>query len=208
VTRLVHDPRGGPSPPEERDVTVLFTDIVGFTALSEELKPTEVARLLNEHFSLVDECVAREGGLVDKYIGDSVMAFWGAPERHPDHAIRACRAASAIIESVEKDNLRRRESGLPVVRVRIGIHSGPVVVGDIGTPVRLNYTVIGDTVNTAQRIEALARELVDERAEAAALVSGETARQVTDQSQLEALGVHHLRGRLHSIDVHRLRRKT
>jgi adenylate cyclase len=208
VTRLVHEPHRGPSPPEERDVTVLFTDIVGFTALSEELKPTEVARLLNEHFSLVDECVAREGGLVDKYIGDSVMAFWGAPERHPDHAIRASRAALAIIESIENDNLRRRESGLPVVRVRIGIHSGPVVVGDIGTPVRLNYTVIGDTVNIAQRLEMLARELVDERAEAAALVSGETARQVTDRFQLEALGVHRLRGRLHSIDVHRLRGKT
>jgi len=208
VTRLVHDARRGPIPSEERDVTIMFTDIVGFTALSEKLKPSEVARLLNEHFSLVDACVAREGGLVDKYIGDSVMAFWGAPERQPDHAARACRAALAIIEAIENDNVRRREAGLPVVQVRIGVHSGPVVVGDIGTPVRLNYTVIGDTVNTAQRLEMLARELVDESVEAAALVSGETAKQLTDRFALEALGVQHLRGRQQAIDVHRLSGKT
>lgn len=203
VTRLMHDANSGPIPPEEREITVMFTDIVGFTALSEELKPTEVARLLNEHFALVDGCVAQEGGMVDKYIGDSVMAFWGAPERHPDHAMRACRAALAIIEAIETDNVRRREAGLPIVRVRIGIHSGPVVVGDIGTPVRLNYTVIGDTVNIAQRLEMLARELVDARVDAAALVSDETAKRL-ERFDLEPLGVQRLRGRLHSIEVHRL----
>jgi class 3 adenylate cyclase len=203
VRRLMHDAKSGPIQPEEREITVMFTDIVGFTALSEELKPTEVARLLNEHFALVDGCVAQEGGMVDKYIGDSVMAFWGAPERHPNHAVRACRAALAIIEAIEKDNVRRREAGLPIVRVRIGIHSGPVVVGDIGTPVRLNYTVIGDTVNIAQRLEMLARELVDARVDAAALVSDETAKRL-ERFHLEALGVQRLRGRLHSIEVHRL----
>jgi class 3 adenylate cyclase len=186
----------------------MFTDIVGFTALSEELEPGEVARLLNEHFSIVDECVVRDGGLVDKYIGDSVMAFWGAPDRQPDHALRACRAALAIIDAIEKDNVRRRQSGLPIVHVRIGIHSGPVVVGDIGTTVRLNYTVIGDTVNIAQRLEMLARELVDPHVAAAALLSDATAKHLEQRFALTALGSHRLRGRQHSTDVYRLVTKS
>jgi len=207
VTRLVHDANSGPTPPEEREISVMFTDIVGFTALSEKLKPTAVARLLNEHFSLIDECVAREGGMVDKYIGDSVMAFWGAPERQPDHATRACQSALAIFEAIEKDNVRRRRSGLPLVRVRIGIHSGPVVVGDIGTRVRLNYTVIGDTVNIAQRLEMLARELIGPHVDAGSLVSDETAKHLSKSFRLKALGLHRLRGRVHATEVYRLMEK-
>ena len=142
---------------ERRDMTVMFTDIPGFTTLSEQLSATEVANLLNDHFTLVAGCVEAEEGTIDKYIGDSVMAFWGAPSKQPDHAARAIRAALAIAETVRADNAIRRTDGRQEVRIRIGIHSGPALAGNIGAPGRINYTLVGDTVNAANRIEQLGK---------------------------------------------------
>jgi len=143
---------------EERELTIMFTDIVGFTTISEGKSPAEVAELVNEHFDLMGKCVDQFGGTIDKYMGDGMMAFWGAPEEIDDPQVRACYCAMAIVDAIEKYNFARRKEGLPNVRVRIGIHSGPVLVGNIGATGRVNYTVIGDTVNTCQRIESLGRE--------------------------------------------------
>jgi class 3 adenylate cyclase len=120
-----------------------------------------VAALLNEHFALLAACVEAEGGTVDKYLGDGMMAFWGAPERVKGRAARACRAALAMREAIAGDNARRRAEGRSPVRVRIGIHRGPLVVGNIGAPGRINYTVVGDTVNVAQRLQDLGRKVAD-----------------------------------------------
>ncbi|MCB1971055.1 MAG: hypothetical protein H6851_15930 [Geminicoccaceae bacterium] len=144
-----HGASGVPS--RELDVSVMFTDIVGFTRHTTGKNPAAVAAFLNHHFAILKECIEAEGGTIDKYIGDSVMAFWGAPEIQDDHAARACRAALAIRAALAAD------PGSPAIR--IGIQSGPTLVGNIGAPGRLNYTLVGDTVNVAQRLEQLGKSV-------------------------------------------------
>jgi class 3 adenylate cyclase len=179
----------GAMPSETREVTVLFTDIVGFTARTERLGAEATAEFLNHHFGLVTTCIEAEGGIVDKYIGDAVMALWGAVEPQPDHAVRAVRSAAAIAEALREDNARRGQT----VRMRIGVHTGPVVVGNIGTPTRMNYTVVGDTVNIAQRLEALGKALLPD-ADVAILMSASTAAALPAEVDLHSLGAHRLRG--------------
>ena len=147
---------------ESREITVLFTDIVGFTAMAEQYEVEEVARLLNEHFALLTRQVEATGGTVDKLIGDAMMAFWGAPERTTDHALKGCEAAVRIAAAIREENQRRGADGKELVRIRMGLHSGPALIGNIGAPGRVNYTAIGDTINTASRLEALSRDLIDE----------------------------------------------
>ena len=138
--------------------------------------------------------------MVDKFIGDAVMALWNAIEDQADHAARAVRAALAIAAAIRGDN---RGRAVPV-RVRIGLHSGPVVVGNIGTATRMNYTVVGDTVNVAQRLEAMAKELLPE-AEVAVLLSATTAAALPADPRLTSLGWHRLRGRDAPIEIFALR---
>lgn len=177
VRRIVRQHGDGPSASTERQVTILFTDIVGFTALAETLPAAEVAVFLNEHFTLLGACVEAEQGTIDKYIGDALMAFWGAREVQEDTAARACRAVLAITRAIEADNARRRDQAQPPVELRIGIHTGVVVIGNIGSPGRVNYTIVGDAANTAQRLEALCKQLAGDGA-VRALVSATTAAQL------------------------------
>jgi adenylate cyclase len=188
----------------EREVTVLFTDIVDFTKLAEHLPASDTAAFLNEHFRLLAACVEAEDGTIDKFIGDSLMAFWGAPDVQADHSARACRAARAIAAAIVSDNLRRREFGLPPVRIRIGIHAGRAMVGNIGAPGRINYTLVGDIVNTAQRIEDVAKECMTDTDEAVVLVSDIVLRSVGSHFAAQSVGQHLLRGRQATTDVFRL----
>ncbi|MGD9537413.1 MAG: adenylate/guanylate cyclase domain-containing protein [Alphaproteobacteria bacterium] len=189
---------------EERDVTILFTDIVGFTEYCEGLAPAEVAAFVNEHFALLDGCVEAEQGTVDKYIGDSLMAFWGAPEHQPDHAERACRAALCIERTIRADNRRRAAAGRAPVRLRMGIHSGPVLVGNIGAPSRVNYTVIGDTVNTAERLEGFGKTVPVADSDVVMLLSGETAARLGPAFACERLGRFLPPGRQQRVEAFRL----
>ncbi|HSM52149.1 MAG TPA: adenylate/guanylate cyclase domain-containing protein [Thermoanaerobaculia bacterium] len=140
------------------EVSVLFADLVGFTALSERLPPAEVADLLGGYFTHATEAIFAAGGTLDKFIGDCVMAFFGAPMAQPDHALRAVRAAIAIQDGIDGWNAERRERGLPTLQARIAVNSGPVVVGDVGSASRVDYTVLGNTVNVASRLEQSAAE--------------------------------------------------
>lgn len=189
---------------ESREVTVLFTDIVGFTGLAERLPAEQAAGFLNSHFELLGRCIEAEEGTVDKYIGDSVMAFWGAPLAQPDQAERACRAALAIAAAIEADNRTRQARGDPPVRLRIGVHSGPAIVGNIGARQRVNYTLVGDTVNTAQRLEALAREYPGD-GPVQILISGDTRDRLPAGFVAEPLGPVRLRGRSVDTEACRLR---
>ncbi|HEX2526445.1 MAG TPA: adenylate/guanylate cyclase domain-containing protein [Geminicoccus sp.] len=206
VRRLVRREASESLASEEHELSVMFTDIAGFTALSEHLPSSEVVAFLNRHFTLIEQGVEKWDGTVDKYIGDAVMAFWGAPVKQPDHALRACRAALDIAEAIAEDNRQRTRQGLVPVRARIGIHSGRAVVGDIGAPGRVNYTVVGDVVNVAERLEELARTAAQEDDDVSVLVSGTTAAQLDEGFELLPLGEHELRGRRGSLKVFQLRR--
>ncbi len=203
VLRLIHLGEDGVKS-EERQVTVIFTDIVGFTTASQQLTPRETADFLNHHFALLAAEIEQTGGTVDKYIGDSVMAFWGAPDDQPDHAERACQAALAIAAALERENRARAERGLPEVRIRLGLHSGPAIVGNIGAPGRVNYTLIGDTVNLANRLEAFGKEIDADDAAAVVLLSEETRALLGAGWRVADLGAHEMRGRVGEIGVFRL----
>lgn len=189
---------------EERTVTVMFTDIAGFTPLAESLSVQSVAKFLNHHFEIIAECVEAEGGTIDKFIGDAVMAFWGAPEPQADHAARACRASRAIADRIAEENRVRLARDEIPIRVRIGVHSGLVIVGNIGAPGRMNYTVIGDTVNTAQRLEELAKNHMAPDEFVVALASDTTLEDSEFRPSAKSIGSHTLRGRLEAIEVYRV----
>lgn len=187
----------------ERELTVLFADIAGFTRTVERLPAAQTAEFLNRLFALLDACIESEGGTIDKYLGDGLMAFWGAPEPFDDHAGRACRAALSIKAQLMADNMTRVKAGRPPVRLRVGLHTGPMVVGNIGAPGRMNYTIVGDAVNTGSRMEQLGKELAPDR-EVVILVSGTTARGLGGAFTLQPLGQHMVRGRRELIDVFEL----
>jgi len=144
---------------ERRDVAVLFTDIRNFTRLSEQMTPERVVEMLNEYMSVMVAAIGRHGGVVDKYVGDAILALWGVPESREDDVIRALRGCVAMQKDLETLNEKRRARGDVVIEVGMGLNFGPVIAGNIGSPDRMEYTVIGDTVNVASRIESATKEL-------------------------------------------------
>jgi adenylate cyclase len=140
---------------ETVSASVLFADIRGFTALSERLTPTEVVSLLNGYFAAVEPAIRAEGGWIDKFGGDSLLAVFGAPAPQADHVRRAVRAALGIRAALSEFNGRQREAGGPTLRIGVGVDCGEMVAGSVGSPERMEYTVIGDVVNVASRIESL-----------------------------------------------------
>jgi class 3 adenylate cyclase len=189
---------------KEREVTVLFTDIIGFTSIGHRLGPSALARFLNRHFEILGEVIEAEGGTIDKYIGDSVMAFWGAPIAQGDHAERAARAAVEIGRRLRADNARRKRKGLNPVRVRIGLHTGMALAGNIGATGRINYTLVGETVNVAQRLEQFAKEIDDGHSEVIIVASAEVAGRLPVEIPQQALGKHDVVERAAPMEVFRL----
>ncbi|MEC9403535.1 MAG: adenylate/guanylate cyclase domain-containing protein [Pseudomonadota bacterium] len=202
VRKLLREGRAY-APPEEREVAVMFTDIAGFTSASEGMTATETAAFVNHHLSLLGAEITKEGGTIDKYIGDSVMAFWGAPERLENPAEPAARAAIGMARAIREDNTARVARGEAPVRIRIGLHMGPLVVGDIGAPERVNYTVIGDTVNAASRLESLGKE-IDGSSDVVILVSSEIAKRLGNTVEYRSIGQHQVKGRVEPLEVVRL----
>jgi adenylate cyclase len=158
VRRLIES--GKPLQPEveQRFMTVLFSDVEGFTTLAEQLPPAELTERTSRYFENVTAAVAEERGTIDKFIGDSVMAFWGAPAALDDHAFHACRAALRARHRMARLNAESAAAGRKPMRVRIGVHCGDVVVGNVGSSQRLSYTVMGDGVNIASRVEGLNKQ--------------------------------------------------
>ena len=204
VERLIRRGDEGAIESSEQDITVIFTDIAGFTTLAEGKSADEVAAFLNEHFAMIAKHVEAEEGTVDKFIGDSVMAFWGAPDPQPDHAARACRAAKAIALDLRAENKRRRRIGEPILRLRIGLHTGPATVGNIGAPGRMNYTAVGDTVNVSQRLEQLCKRIYEGEDEVDILVSNATRERAGSEILTEPAGQYGLTGRSEEIAVYKL----
>jgi class 3 adenylate cyclase len=188
---------------EERALTILFTDLVGFTSASEAMTARETADLLNHHFALLAKGVESEEGTIDKFMGDALMAFWGAPDPQPDQADRAVRAVCAMARTVQEDNALRRGQGLAPVRMRMGLHSGLAVVGNIGAPERMNYTVVGDTVNTAHRMEGLGKEVAPDT-DIVILASETVVAAMTLDVKHEPVGAFTVKGRIEPVEVFRM----
>ncbi len=152
--------RAGPEAlaPVEREVTVMFTDIRGFTAMSEGMSPRELLFFLDDYFGRMSQIVKGHDGVVGKFLGDGMLAFWGVPDRLDDHALRAVRAARDMRKAVRELNQHRATGGLPPIRIGIGIHTGDVAAGMLGGALQAEYTVIGDAVNVASRVEGLTKE--------------------------------------------------
>lgn len=140
---------------ERRHLTLFFSDLAGFTTISEGLTPERLVQLLNDYLSAMTDIILAEQGTVDKFEGDAIMAFWGAPLPQADHALRACRAALAQQAVLVDLNRQFAAQGWPPLACRIGLHTGEAVVGNLGSRKRFDYTVIGDTVNLASRLEGL-----------------------------------------------------
>ncbi len=143
---------------ESRELSILFCDIHGFSSLSEQLEPARLSHLLNRYFDLVSDVIVKHNGTIDKFMGDAVMAFWGAPNAMDDHAERAVLAALEIQQKINELARDWRLAQLPSIKVGVGVATGPSFVGHLGSHHRMSYTVIGDTVNTAQRLEKATRE--------------------------------------------------
>ncbi|MBO0737767.1 MAG: hypothetical protein J2P48_14535 [Alphaproteobacteria bacterium] len=141
-----------------QEVTILFTDVANFTGIAEAADPDRLMRQTSRHFAALTETFLAEGGTVDKFIGDSVMVFWNAPQLQPDHVERACRAALSAKAASDALNTQFEAEGLPRFPIRLGIHCGDAVVGNLGSAERMNYTVLGNSVNLAARLEGLNKE--------------------------------------------------
>jgi len=152
AARIAADPNAARPGGDRRPVAVLFSDLRGFTALAERMAPDDVAALLSEYFGEMTECVFRNGGTLDKFMGDAVMAQWGAPACNADDPVRAVTAALEMVASLAAMNARWAVAGRPQLGVGVGLNYGEAFAGNIGSERRLEFTVIGDTVNTAARL--------------------------------------------------------
>ncbi len=159
VEKILDDPSQVRLGGERRQLTVLFSDIRGFSSFSEQMQPDELSSFLNEYLSPMTHLVLHEGGMLDKYIGDAVMAVYGAPLPQAHHAAAACRTALAMQAEIQRLNIAWNQRGLPAIAVGVGINTGDMSVGNMGSDVRFDYTVMGDAVNLASRLEGLTKEV-------------------------------------------------
>lgn len=175
---------------EQRVATVFFSDIRGFTSFSEKIKPGEVVEMLNEYFKIMVAIIQKHHGVVDKFIGDAIMAVWGAPKSTGHDCENAIKACLEMRTALEHFNASRKERGLPVILVGMGVHTGDLIAGTIGSDDRMEYTVIGDAVNTAARIEASTKAYGTDL-----LISGEIVDQVKEQFLIEKAGQAEVKGK-------------
>lgn len=184
---------------EEKEITVLFSDIRDFTAFSEKTTPKELVAVLNRYFNLMTGQILENKGVLDKYIGDALMAFWGAPLDDPAHAENALKAALGMAEKLKELNEELKEKGEPEIHIGIGLYTGPAIVGNVGSDLRFDYTAIGDTVNIASRLEGLNKEYKTQ------IIMGESVKnEIKREYNFKFLGSVSVRGRKEPLKIYTL----
>jgi adenylate cyclase len=181
-------------------MTVMFCDLRGFTTLSHSMDPQSLVAYINEYMTAMTDVIFRHDGVLDKYIGDEIMAFWNAPRDQPDHAQRACQAALEMVQELQRLHASWARRNLPQLDIGIGINTGPMVVGNMGSRDRLAYTVIGDTVNVASRLQSLNKELGTR-----VLVTEATKQQAGEAFPYRSLDQVKVRGRDEALNVYEIR---
>jgi len=200
VDELIRDPSKAKLGGDRKEITVLFSDIRGFTSFSEKLQPEEVVSLLNEYLGAMTEIVFEYEGTLDKFVGDAIVALWGAPIGQPDHAERACRCALAMIGRLKELQVKWAAEGKHVIDIGIGINTGDMVVGNIGAPgKKMDYTVIGDNVNLGARLESLTRQYNNH-----IIISEYTYSKVNNIIQVNELGSVTVKGKQQPVVIYDL----
>jgi adenylate cyclase len=201
--RLVADPSLARLGGARREMTVLFSDIRGFTTVSERGQPEEIVRTLNEYFTEMVDIVFRHRGTLDKFVGDMVMALFGAPVDDPDHADHAVKAALEMIRELGRLNERWKAEGRPELDIGIGINTGPMIAGNIGSEQIMSYTVIGDAVNLGSRLESLNKQYGTR-----VIISETTRSKLNAQYEFRALGEVVVKGRTQPVAIFEVVRRT
>jgi adenylate cyclase len=180
---------------ENRELTMLFADVRGFTRIAETMEPAHLREFINEYLTAMTQVIHRNGGTVDKYIGDAIMAFWGAPVADPSHADHAVTAAIEMLHEAKRLSVAFEARKLPGLSIGVGVNTGVVCVGDMGSKSRRAYTVLGDAVNLAARFESMTKEL------SVPLIIGETTAKKTTALTLVPLGSVPIKGRVENVNI-------
>jgi adenylate cyclase len=184
---------------EMKELSIMFSDIRSFTTLSEGLSPDDLVHLLNEYFGAMTEIIFSYQGTLDKYIGDAIMAFWGSPYPQQDHAFRSCSCALEMVRGLEKLNVKWRNEGRPPIAVGIGLNTGLVNVGNMGSDRRLAWTVMGDNVNLASRLEGITKQYHSKL-----VISEATYREVASQFVCRELDKIKVKGKNQPVNIYEL----
>jgi adenylate cyclase len=195
VDEMVKDPDSYSMKAANKELTVMFCDMRGFTKMSEKMEPVQLQELLNAVFNRLSDIIRGNRGTIDKYMGDCVMAFWGAPVETPDHAYLAVKTAIEMADAVHRINEEHRAQGLPEIGVGIGLNTGMMCVGDMGSQVRRSYTVIGDAVNLGSRLEGLSKTYGVE------IVVSETTRKLAPQFAWQELDRVRVKGKEQAVGI-------
>ncbi len=182
-----------------RELTIFFSDLEGFTTISEGLEPQELTQLLNEYLTDMTDIILESGGTLDKYEGDAIIAFWNAPVDQPDHALRGCRASVLCQRKLTERRAEFEERFGATLHMRIGLNSGPVIVGNMGSNQRFDYTVLGDAANLAARLEGANKVFGTYL-----MISAATMEAVSDEMMARELGDLRVVGRKQPVRVYEL----
>jgi adenylate cyclase len=184
---------------EKRNITIFFSDIRGFTTISEKLKPEELVHLLNEYLTEMTSIIIKDEGLVDKYMGDAIMAFWGAPLEQPNHPEMACSSSLEMMEKLGELQKKWKKEGIPSFNIGIGLNSGDAIVGNMGSSSRFDYTAMGDNVNLASRLEGLNKIYGTN-----ILITENTQKAISDKFETRKLDVVRVKGKKKPILIYEL----
>jgi adenylate cyclase len=184
---------------EKRNITIFFSDIRGFTPISEKLQPEELVHLLNEYLTEMTSIIMDGQGLVDKYMGDAIMAFWGAPIEQPNHAELACESSLKMVDKLRELQKKWKKEGIPSFDIGIGLNSGEAIVGNMGSKSRFDYTAMGDNVNIASRLEGL-----NKKYDTNIIISENTYKLVKDKFKTKKIDTVKVKGKEKSIIIYEL----